>query len=105
MEVLRDPLGNDDPPRGGVLSIGNFDGVHLGHQTILSYVAERARALGVPAMAMTFDPHPVKLLRPADSPRLLTTLDQRLELIARATVTGGNLHAANRPNHFRIDQQ
>ncbi|MCG6949975.1 MAG: bifunctional riboflavin kinase/FAD synthetase [Acidobacteria bacterium] len=86
MEVLRDPLGNDDPPRGGVLSIGNFDGVHLGHQTILSYVAERAQALGAPAMAMTFDPHPVKLLRPADAPRLLTTLEQRLALIARTGI-------------------
>ena len=86
MEVLRDPLGSDDPPRGSVLSIGNFDGVHLGHQAVLSYVAERAKTLGVPGMAMTFDPHPIKLLRPADAPRLLTTLDQRLALIARTGI-------------------
>jgi riboflavin kinase/FMN adenylyltransferase len=86
VEVLRDPLGNDEPPRDGVLSIGNFDGVHLGHQAILSYVAERARTIGVPGMAMTFDPHPIKLLRPADAPRLLTTLEQRLALIARTGI-------------------
>jgi len=82
MEILRDPLGNDDPPRGSVLSIGNFDGVHLGHQAVLEHVATKARDLGAPSVAMTFDPHPVKLLRPAEAPPLLTTLEQRLELIA-----------------------
>lgn len=86
MEVLRDPLGNDDSPRGSVLSIGNFDSVHRGHQAVLSHVVKRAHALGVSALAMTFDPHPIKLLRPADAPRLLTTLDQRLALIARTGI-------------------
>jgi riboflavin kinase/FMN adenylyltransferase len=86
VEVLRDPLGSDDPPRGALLSIGNFDGVHLGHQAVLADVVERARSLDAPPVAMTFDPHPVKLLRPADAPRLLTTLDQRLALIARAGI-------------------
>ncbi len=81
MEVLRDPLGNDDPPQGAVLSIGNFDGVHVGHQAVLSYVVERAHSMEVPSLCMTFDPHPIKLLRPSDSPRLLTTLEQRLSLI------------------------
>lgn len=86
MEILRDPLGNDEPPRGAVLSIGNFDGVHRGHQAVLCHVVERAHTLGVGALAMTFDPHPIKLLRPADAPRLLTTLDQRLALIARTGI-------------------
>jgi len=86
MEVLRDPLGNDEPPRGSVLSIGNFDGVHRGHQAVLSHVVERAQTLGVGALAMTFDPHPIKLLRPADAPRLVTTLEQRLALIARTGI-------------------
>jgi riboflavin kinase/FMN adenylyltransferase len=81
MRVLRDPLGSDMPPRGAVLSVGNFDGVHLGHQAILGHVARRAASLGIPAAAMTFDPHPVKLLRPTHAPRLVTTLAQRLELI------------------------
>jgi riboflavin kinase/FMN adenylyltransferase len=86
VEIFRDPLGNDDPPRGAVLSIGNFDGVHLGHQAVLRHVVERARVLGAPALAMTFDPHPVKLLRPADAPPLVTTLEQRLDLIARTGI-------------------
>jgi len=83
MRVLRDPLGNDEPPLGAVLTIGNFDGVHLGHRTIIERMRERAAELGVPAMAMTFDPHPVRLLRPREAPRLLTTMSQRLELFER----------------------
>lgn len=86
MEVLRDPLGSDEPPRGAVLSIGNFDGIHLGHQAVLMHVVERAKSLAAPAVAMTFDPHPIKLLRPADAPRLVTTLEQRLQLIARTGI-------------------
>jgi riboflavin kinase/FMN adenylyltransferase len=79
-------LGNDDPPQGAVISIGNFDGVHVGHQAVLRHVVERARSLGTVAAAMTFDPHPIKLLRPSEAPRLLTTLDQRLALIARTGI-------------------
>ena len=86
MEVFRDPLGNDDPPRGAILSIGNFDGVHIGHQAVLSHVAARAKSMGVPAVAMTFDPHPIKLLRPSEAPRLVTTLEQRLSLIGRTGI-------------------
>jgi riboflavin kinase/FMN adenylyltransferase len=86
VDVLRDPLGNDEPPRGAVLSIGNFDGVHIGHQAVLTHVVDRARSMGAPAVAMTLDPHPIKLLRPGDAPRLLTNLDQRLELIARTGI-------------------
>ena len=86
MKILRDPLGNDDPPQGAVISIGSFDGVHIGHQAVLTHVVERARAMDVAAVAMTFDPHPVKLLRPADAPRLLTTLEQRLALIAQTGI-------------------
>jgi len=86
VNILRDPLGNDDPPQGAVISIGSFDGVHIGHQAVLTHVVERARAMDVAAVAMTFDPHPVKLLRPADAPRLLTTLEQRLALIAQTGI-------------------
>jgi len=81
MEVLRDPLGNDEPPRGAVCTIGNFDGVHLGHQELLRLVVERAGELETTAAAMTFDPHPLKLIQPKQAPRLLTTLDQRLQLL------------------------
>lgn len=86
MEVLRDPLGNDDPPRQSVISIGNFDGVHIGHQAVLSHVVRRAHTNGAAAIAMTFDPHPIKLLRPSEAPRLVTTLEQRLSLIERTGI-------------------
>ena len=65
-----------------VASIGNFDGVHLGHQEILSAVVAEARKLGAQAVAITFDPHPEQFLHPAAAPRLLTPLDERLRLLA-----------------------
>src|ERR1700737_2923907 len=61
-----------------VLSVGNFDGLHLGHQKILRMVLSRARATGHTAAAVTFDPHPMKLLRPDNAPRMIETLSQRL---------------------------
>jgi riboflavin kinase / FMN adenylyltransferase len=61
-----------------VLSIGNFDGLHLGHQKILRMVLARARATAQTAAAITFDPHPMKLLRPDNAPRMIETLSQRL---------------------------
>jgi riboflavin kinase/FMN adenylyltransferase len=69
-----------------VLSIGNFDAVHVGHQAVLKHVVERARSLDVVAAAMTLDPHPVKLLRPRQAPQLVTTLQQRLQLIERTGI-------------------
>ncbi len=65
-----------------VAAIGNFDGVHLGHQEILSAVVREARGLGVRSVAITFDPHPERFLRPARAPRLLTTMDERVKLLA-----------------------
>lgn len=65
-----------------VAAIGNFDGVHLGHQEILSALVHEARELGVRSVAVTFDPHPERFLRPARAPRLLTTMNQRIRLLA-----------------------
>ena len=61
-----------------VLSVGNFDGLHLGHQKILRMVLGRARATSHIAAAVTFDPHPMKVLRPDNAPRMIETLAQRL---------------------------
>jgi riboflavin kinase/FMN adenylyltransferase len=69
-----------------VLTVGNFDGVHVGHRAILDTVVSRARALAGDAVVYTFDPHPRKVLRPERAPKLLTTLEQRLELLAEAGV-------------------
>ncbi|NNJ24207.1 bifunctional riboflavin kinase/FAD synthetase [Alienimonas chondri] len=71
------------PPeaRGGLLSVGNFDGVHRGHAAILSELKRLANKRGVPAVAVTFDPHPVAVLRPEFTPALLTTHERRTELL------------------------
>jgi riboflavin kinase/FMN adenylyltransferase len=64
--------------RCSVVSIGNFDGLHLGHQRILRAVVERAPAHGALAAVVTFDPHPLKVLRPAQAPPLLQTFEQKM---------------------------
>ena len=64
--------------RGSVLAIGNFDGIHLGHQAILRGVVERAKERGGVATALTFEPPPLKLLRPEAAPLRLSTNEQRL---------------------------
>ncbi|MDA0284059.1 MAG: bifunctional riboflavin kinase/FAD synthetase, partial [Planctomycetota bacterium] len=80
MELLRgfDSL---DPFRGGFLSIGNFDGVHRGHQQMLACLVRHAQEHNVPACVFTFEPHPIQLLRPEHCPPALTSLDQKAELI------------------------
>jgi riboflavin kinase/FMN adenylyltransferase len=65
-----------------VLTAGNFDGVHVGHQRIMETVTSRARALGGTSLVYTFDPHPRRVLTPERAPKLLTTLEQKLELLA-----------------------
>jgi riboflavin kinase/FMN adenylyltransferase len=65
-----------------VATIGNFDGVHRGHQWVIAEVVARARALGARSIAITFDPHPARVLRPESSQPLITPLDEKLELLA-----------------------
>ncbi|MDE3137130.1 MAG: bifunctional riboflavin kinase/FAD synthetase [Acidobacteriota bacterium] len=69
---------------GSIAAIGNFDGVHRGHQQILARVVERARASGHPAVVATFDPHPSRILRQDSAPPLITTLEQKLALFDAA---------------------
>lgn len=64
-----------------VVALGVFDGIHRGHQAILGTAADRARALGLQAVACTFDPHPAEVLQPERAPLPILTLDERLELI------------------------
>jgi riboflavin kinase/FMN adenylyltransferase len=64
--------------RQAVLSVGNFDGMHLGHQKILRSVVERARQTRSLAAVVTFEPHPLKVLRPGHAPPLVETLPQKL---------------------------
>src|SRR5204863_5985420 len=64
-----------------VISIGNFDGVHCGHKTVLKEVVRRARELQASAVAVTFEPHPLRILRPESAPKLITPLAMKLELL------------------------
>jgi riboflavin kinase/FMN adenylyltransferase len=68
--------------RGCAVAIGNLDGVHLGHQALLALARVRARLRGAPAVALTFEPHPVRVLRPHLAPPLITPLARKLELLA-----------------------
>ena len=68
-----------------VISIGNFDGVHRAHRHVLATVAERARKLGAHSVAVTFDPHPLRVLRPESAPPLISPLQQK---VARLGETG-----------------
>ncbi|MGA3323296.1 MAG: bifunctional riboflavin kinase/FAD synthetase [Terriglobia bacterium] len=73
-------LGDSRAP--SVVTIGNFDGVHLAHQRLLRRVVEVARPQGARATAITFEPHPIKILAPDHAPKLLTPLTRKVELIA-----------------------
>lgn len=81
LHVIRDPLRTTDLPRGGVATIGNFDGVHLGHRRILETVVARAREADRPSVVLTFEPHPLSVLRPDHAPRRLQTLRQKGEAL------------------------
>jgi riboflavin kinase/FMN adenylyltransferase len=72
--------------RGGALAIGNFDGVHLGHRALVARARALADRRGAAAGALTFEPHPVRVLRPQLAPPLLTSLSRKLELLAGAGV-------------------
>ncbi len=67
---------------GSVVSIGAYDGVHLGHRIVLAAVRERARELGAASAVVTFDRHPAEVVRPESAPRLLCDLNQKLILLA-----------------------
>jgi riboflavin kinase / FMN adenylyltransferase len=75
----------DVPPGFGpsMVTIGNFDGVHRGHQAVLGRLVADARAAGVAAVAITFDPHPLAVLRPDQAPIPLQSLDRRLDQLER----------------------
>jgi len=81
---------DDPPPRwhNPVLALGNFDGLHRGHAKIIDRVRRRAGERGGTPAAMTFDPHPARVVRPDKAPPLLMTSEQRLEALGRAGMQG-----------------
>jgi riboflavin kinase/FMN adenylyltransferase len=81
MIVWRDPNEVSRSVGGRAVAIGAFDGVHLGHQAVLRLVCDLARARGLTSTVLTFDRHPAEVVRPGSAPKVLTTLDQKLELL------------------------
>lgn len=93
MQVITDLTRPLEPGRGeaggrvrSVLTIGAYDGVHLGHQAIIREVRRQAAEVGARSVVVTFDRHPASVVRPESAPRLLTDLDQKLELLAATGV-------------------
>jgi riboflavin kinase/FMN adenylyltransferase len=81
MLVLLDPLRQTDLPRGCVATIGNFDGLHVGHQAIIREVIDRARETQRSSAVITFHPHPLSIVAPDRVPKQIVTLSQKEEII------------------------
>ncbi len=82
MQIIRGLRNLSEKPDNAVVTIGNFDGVHLGHQAIFKRVIERAGQVGGKSVVYTFDPHPLKILSPEQSVNLLCAFKKKMELIA-----------------------
>lgn len=81
MEIIRGLINLREKHRGSVVTIGNFDGVHLGHQAILKQVNERAAQLGVPSMLICFEPQPLEYFDEYNAPARLTRFREKVELL------------------------
>ena len=88
MHRWTDPAQTPEAMRPCVLSLGNFDGVHRGHRAVLTALVEAGRRLGLPTVAVTFDPHPVAVLHPERSPELIAPAEIRDDLLADAGIDG-----------------
>jgi riboflavin kinase / FMN adenylyltransferase len=86
VELISQKSGWPDTLRAGAVAIGNFDGVHLGHAQIVRRLLEVARQVGGPSVVFTFDPHPVRLLRPQEAPPPLTWTDRKAQLLGELGV-------------------
>src|SRR5690349_14043543 len=84
MTILRGIDGLKNLPPGAVASVGNFDGLHLGHQRIMAMCRDLANQKNAPAVVVTFEPHPLTVLRPGHAPPRLTPPGLKQELIEKA---------------------
>jgi len=94
------------PGERSVITIGAYDGVHVGHQAVIEQVRRQANEIGAKSVVVTFDRHPASVVRPESAPRLLTTADQKMELLAAtgidalAVVPFDEQQAAETPESF-----
>src|SRR5579863_8968542 len=88
MQVLRFPQASAPQWPHPVVALGNFDGLHRGHLKVLDRVRRQAIERGGTSVAVVFDPHPPRVVRPDKAPRLLMTLEQKNEGFERAGIQG-----------------
>src|SRR6267378_406586 len=76
------------PPyvKGSVVTVGTFDGVHRGHRDVVERLVARSRALKIPSVLVTFEPHPLEIVNPSAAPLLLTTHYEKLEVLAETGI-------------------
>ena len=86
MKIIESLESIQEPFESAVITIGNFDGVHIGHQALFHEVIELADAIGGTAVAMTFDPHPVRVISQNGHPPLITLNEQKTELIEKSGI-------------------
>ncbi len=86
MNIIEDIEKIDHPYKNAVITIGNFDGVHIGHRALFHHVIEKAMALQGTSIVMTFEPHPVRVLKQNNHPPLITLYEQKIELIEKAGI-------------------
>lgn len=86
MDIISDRTGCRWPNERAVITIGAYDGVHRGHQAVIAEVRRLSAELGARSVVVTFDQHPATVVRPESAPRLLTDLDQKLELLEATEV-------------------
>jgi riboflavin kinase / FMN adenylyltransferase len=82
MQIVRhsdDPILNGE--KGSVVTLGNFDGIHLGHQALIGGAVAEARGLAIPSVVLTFEPHPLKVLAPERAPKMLLANKDKLQLL------------------------
>ena len=72
--------------RNAVITIGTFDGVHLGHQKIITSLVQEAHSVGGESIIITFNPHPRKIIKPSDDLQLINTLDEKIELLQKKNI-------------------
>jgi riboflavin kinase / FMN adenylyltransferase len=109
MQVFRKPA--DIPPDFGpaILSVGNFDGLHLAHRKVIDIIVERARDQKLKSMVVTFEPHPIRILRPDSAFKLITPTPEKIRLLAETGLDATLLLAFTRdlslmmPHHFAHD--
>ena len=102
MDLVTDPATFVAPEAGTAVTIGAYDGVHRGHQFVISQLRRMAADGGLATVVLTFDRHPASVVRPESAPRLLTDLDQKLEILAS---TGVDHAVVVRFDHARSQEE